>query len=301
MKNFKRYISLSIALSVVFSTLVAQDWEVPLTEKSVVSPIAFGPSTQQHGKDLFNTNCKSCHGTPGTESFLPLNPPPGDPASEKFSKQTDGELFYKITNGKGGMPQFKNMLSEQDRWDVISYIRTFHKDYKPANIEVASEAVQSFSGTDLSITLQTNADSAEVIAQVKGMKDGQLINASGVRVSFLVKRNFGFLPIGDPATTNEQGLAQMKYPTDLPGDSIGQYQIRVKLVDDDVYGQVTVDQTVQWGQAFIYDNPLNYRALWGNRANVPLWLLFSYFGIVGGVWITILWVVLQMLKLKKLK
>jgi cytochrome c5 len=25
-------------------------------------------------------------------------------AAEKFSKQTDGDLFYKLTNGKGAMP-----------------------------------------------------------------------------------------------------------------------------------------------------------------------------------------------------
>jgi putative copper resistance protein D len=40
---------------------------------------------------------------------------------------TDGQLFYWVTSGVQGtaMPAFGNRLSDQERWDVINYIRTF--------------------------------------------------------------------------------------------------------------------------------------------------------------------------------
>ena len=67
---------------------------------------------------------------PGKVTYLrSLNPQPPDPASKEFQQQTDGELFYKITTGRAIMPAFKNILSEEERWKVISYFRSFNKSY----------------------------------------------------------------------------------------------------------------------------------------------------------------------------
>ncbi len=38
---------------------------------------------------------------------------------------TDGELFYKISEGKKPMPVFKTKLSEDDRWALVLLIRSF--------------------------------------------------------------------------------------------------------------------------------------------------------------------------------
>ncbi len=49
-------------------------------------------------------------------------------------------MFYKITVGKSPMPSFKTILAEEDRWDVISYIRSFNKNYvQPSTVAVANE------------------------------------------------------------------------------------------------------------------------------------------------------------------
>jgi mono/diheme cytochrome c family protein len=40
---------------------------------------------------------------------------------------TDGEHFWKITTGRGGMPSFVKDLTEEERWHVINYINTFMK------------------------------------------------------------------------------------------------------------------------------------------------------------------------------
>jgi mono/diheme cytochrome c family protein len=37
---------------------------------------------------------------------------------------TDGEHFWKMTAGRGGMPPFVNDLTEEERWHVINYINS---------------------------------------------------------------------------------------------------------------------------------------------------------------------------------
>lgn len=282
---------------------IAQDWNVPANESAKVYSKAFTKTTARDGKDLFNANCKSCHGGVGENASLPLNPEPGDPAADKFAKQTDGDLFYKLTVGQGGMPGFASQMSDDERWSIISYIRTFHKDYVPTgnNINVAVETEDSFTGSDIKIFVNLDIISLEVIANITGKEANKTVPANGVRVGFYVKRNFGMLQIGDIVTSDADGVVKMNFPSDLPGDSLGNIKMLIKLIDEDVYGKVEFTQTLDWGEEFIYENPLDHRAMWGNRANAPLWLLFSYFGIVISVWLTIAWVVFQLVKLKDAK
>jgi mono/diheme cytochrome c family protein len=40
---------------------------------------------------------------------------------------TDGEHFWEIATGRGGMPSFAKDLTEEGRWQVINYINTFNK------------------------------------------------------------------------------------------------------------------------------------------------------------------------------
>src|SRR5204863_3973098 len=44
-------------------------------------------------------------------------------AADAVQKQTDGEIFWKISNGRGAMPPWKH-LPEKDRWEIVNYIRT---------------------------------------------------------------------------------------------------------------------------------------------------------------------------------
>jgi hypothetical protein len=51
---------------------------------------------------------------------------PADWTSAKVQAESDGELFWKITNGRGPMPPWKS-LPEKDRWEVVNYIKTLKK------------------------------------------------------------------------------------------------------------------------------------------------------------------------------
>jgi cytochrome c553 len=76
--------------------------------------------------DVRVPNCVGCHGAKGKGdgvAAVALNPKPADWTSGTVQADTDGELFWKISTGRGAMPPWKQ-LSENDRWAVVRYIRT---------------------------------------------------------------------------------------------------------------------------------------------------------------------------------
>jgi len=100
-------------------------WEAPASEKGKKNP----GGNAANGKKLAETNCVSCHGNSGKgdgPAAAALNPKPADWTSAKVQKETDGELFWKISNGRGPMPPWKH-LSEKDRWDLVTYVKTLGK------------------------------------------------------------------------------------------------------------------------------------------------------------------------------
>ena len=81
------------------------------------------------GKKLAQVNCVSCHGASGKgdgAAAAALNPKPADWTSAKIQSETDGELFWKITTGRGAMPPWRH-LPEADRWALVQYIRTLKR------------------------------------------------------------------------------------------------------------------------------------------------------------------------------
>jgi mono/diheme cytochrome c family protein len=82
------------------------------------------------GQQVYDANCASCHGDTGRgdgPAGRALRPRPADFRVHMAAGHTDQELFNWVTNGVDGtgMPAFRAQLSEQERWDVINYIRSF--------------------------------------------------------------------------------------------------------------------------------------------------------------------------------
>jgi len=49
-----------------------------------------------------------------------------------MGEMTDGEIFYKITEGRKPMPSFKKRMTEEQRWQLVNYVRTFVPKAAPA-------------------------------------------------------------------------------------------------------------------------------------------------------------------------
>ena len=105
----------------------ADDWKAPARAAKKQNPVPADPDAIAAGKKIYLGNCLACHGATGKgdgPAAIACNPRPKDLSDPKISSQTDGEIFWKITEGKKPMPSYEKLLSETDRWKVIDYIRT---------------------------------------------------------------------------------------------------------------------------------------------------------------------------------
>ena len=102
------------------------EWQAPAEAKTMKNPV----TGVGNAKKTVETNCVPCHGASGKgdgPAAAALPPPkPADWTAAKVQSQPDGELFWKISNGRGAMPPWKH-LPEKDRWEIVNYIRTLKK------------------------------------------------------------------------------------------------------------------------------------------------------------------------------
>jgi mono/diheme cytochrome c family protein len=101
-------------------------WVAPAAEKAKKNPLPSDKKTEEQGEKIAKVNCVSCHGAKGKgdgAAAVALNPKPADWTSKRVQDESDGELFWKISNGRGAMPAWRH-LPENDRWALIRYIRT---------------------------------------------------------------------------------------------------------------------------------------------------------------------------------
>ncbi|HEY8780167.1 MAG TPA: cytochrome c [Mucilaginibacter sp.] len=124
----------SISLMIIFSTnaVMAQTkkWVAPAAARTVKNPVASTPSTIKDGKILYVTNCAPCHGNKGKgngPAAAALTTKPADHTSAAVQSEKDGSLFWKISEGKKPMPQYKTILTATQRWELVSYIRRLAK------------------------------------------------------------------------------------------------------------------------------------------------------------------------------
>ena len=75
----------------------------------------------------FRTKCAMCHGQDGAGSAVGKSMNVPDLRSSAVQKLPDAELAQVIANGKGGMPSFKNSLSEDQIHSMVSYVRSLHQ------------------------------------------------------------------------------------------------------------------------------------------------------------------------------
>jgi len=74
----------------------------------------------------FRTKCAMCHGPDGSGSAVGKSMNVPDLRSQVIQKLPDAQLAQIISDGKGGMPSFKNSLSEDQVHSLVAHIRSLH-------------------------------------------------------------------------------------------------------------------------------------------------------------------------------
>ncbi|MEI7662329.1 MAG: c-type cytochrome [Bacteroidota bacterium] len=298
--RFKTQFFLLLILSVSTGIRVsAQTWVVPDDQKAITAPAKFTPDMQKQGELIYTKNCQSCHGLPGKDNWVKqLVPPPGDLAKEKAQKQTDGEIFFRITTGKAPMPEFRNIIAEDDRWSVIAFLRSFNPKY----VQPAPAAKVAFTGRIVTLAMQYNEQMKKIVVTAREkLKDSDNAPAGGIEVLLSVKRYFGSMQVGDMKTTNSHGEAFFEFPADLPGNSAGNVELTARVNDPRSQMKTTpVSATLAIGVPTNKPGLTEARAWWSTRNHAPIWLLLTYCLSVIVVWGFIVYIVASILKIKKL-
>ncbi len=105
----------------------------PLVEKAYADEKKATPEMIEKGKSIYATLCVSCHGLNGDGKgpvAAALTPKPADFTDGQWEHGGSPQKIYDtITKGIPGttMVPFGGQLSEEDRWAVVFYVKSFSK------------------------------------------------------------------------------------------------------------------------------------------------------------------------------
>ena len=91
-----------------------------------LNPLPHVAAAAERGKESYDLYCWSCHGKKGrgdgaAGASFPI--PPADFQSPEVKGQSDGALYWKLTTGRGNMTPYGDLLTDEQRWELVAYLR----------------------------------------------------------------------------------------------------------------------------------------------------------------------------------
>lgn len=128
-RGLERVLGVAIAL-VLLAVGLGAGW-VSVNDayrQQVVNPVPATAESIASGSSVYQANCVICHGADARGDgpmAQTLNPPPSD-LTVHITQHPDADLFDFVSNGIQGsaMPAFKDRLSEEERWNVLNYLKS---------------------------------------------------------------------------------------------------------------------------------------------------------------------------------
>ncbi len=224
----------------------------------------------------------------------------GIPLSLFLSKDTAASLISNVVTNEHGEAYANIPASLKKQWGTSvkhTFIAAFRGNTKydstSGNVTVGKAKI-----------LIDTVSGRSIVATFMEMKDTTWTPVKGVDVVLAVKRSGGDLNINETPTfsTDSTGKASGDFKRDkLPGDLKGNIILVAKVVDNDQYGNLSIEKVVPWGAKFVSQNPdFNARTLFATRAKAPIWLLFIATGIIIAVWTVLILLVVNIVKIKRL-
>jgi mono/diheme cytochrome c family protein len=126
-------------------------WVVPPEAKAVKSPLEPTPAVVAAGAALYADKCANCHGDKGKgdgpEAEMYDTPPADLSEPGMLAEMSDGEIFWKISKGRRPMPTFEKQLTDEQRWQLVHFVRTFAPKPEPAAAKPSKAAPAKKNGT----------------------------------------------------------------------------------------------------------------------------------------------------------
>lgn len=164
---------------------------------------------------------------------------------------------------------------------------TLKKSDGDANILKAVMVLTPVAQGDSAYTLQV---------KVEAPSADSIIPVSEADVVISIKRMVGQLAVGE-ATTDENGEAEIEFPTGLAGDDVGNLYITAFIEDFEEYGNIAAKSTKAWGRPVSSKFVELPRTLWSPHP--PFWMVATFFILMAAVWGHYAVVVYKLNQLKK--
>jgi mono/diheme cytochrome c family protein len=122
------FIVITFMYTYIASAQHAAPWNAPKSAVNMKNPYLADASSLGRGKNSYQVDCIRCHGKEGKGDGLKaekVDKQIADLGSDAVQKETDGQLFWKISEARRPMPL--TGLTNDQRWDIVNYIRTFKK------------------------------------------------------------------------------------------------------------------------------------------------------------------------------
>ena len=209
-------------------------------------------------------------------------------------------LIAKVTTDKNG--KAKSFLPPALK--VLWEANPMHKFI--AVTEGKEEPVAELEITKAKIQIDTISEEGVRSIKVTVMKyeNSDWIPANEVEIKAGIQRHGGILSAGEEETYTSDSSGTVLIALNknrLPGDQKGNIILMAKVEDNELFGNLLVEKTVPWGISVMPDNNFfDQRALWTTRFRTPIWLLLMAYTIVIGVWGVIFYLIMQIIKIKKL-
>jgi|SRR5690348_762068 len=219
-----------------------------------------------------------------------------------YTDETAANLLGTVTTAENGIAKLGFPPSFKNAWDSLNEFKFIAATDSSAGQEVLN--------TDITIKKAilvvdtTSQDGKVVTGELKEKNGNEWTPVKDIEMKLSVKRMDGNLSVGDKATytSDSTGVSSAEFKRDsIPGDAKGFITLVAEVDDNDTYGNLVTEKKVDWGRAFIpSSNFFDQRTLWSTRLRTPAWLLAIAYSIVIGVWGTIIYLLYQLIKIKKL-
>ncbi len=289
-KYLKLVISLVILLGISIDTIQAQDSVASTTQLSIsyFLPANSVPYLEVNTRKKVGRKFEAVKNIPVDIYFNEAGP------NNLLGKViTDG-----IGKGRIGLPpSFKN------NWDSLNEFK-FLAQSEPLSGQEALSADITIKKAILTVDTTSEDGARMVTGELKEKIGDAWVPVKDIEMKLGIKRMEGNLSVGDKDTytADSTGVSSAPFIRDsIPGDQKGIITLVAEVDNNDTYGNLVIEKTVNWGKPIAPQKDFfSQRNLWSIGSEAPIWLLFTVLSIALGIWGTIIYLVFQIIKIKKL-